>query len=80
MRERELKQRISATSANNFQSLPMRERELKQQKTPLFKIRLLSLPMRERELKLFDIPFNQFAHYVAPHAGARIETCCFSTI
>ncbi len=74
MRERGLKHWMRNYKVGIDKSLPMRERGLK----PMIKVTALmsamSLPMRERGLK-----HHQLAHmgnfvFVAPHAGAWIET------
>ena len=54
----------------------MRERELKPSSLPLEHRPRQSLPMRERELKPYYYPAVKGSDAVAPHAGARIETCC----
>ena len=52
----------------------MRERELKRCDICRNGCRRLSLPMRERELKHDYAAVESLYLYVAPHAGARIET------
>ena len=74
-RERELKQCTGGMGSHTQWSLPTRERELK----PLLIADeggyVKSLPTRERELKRPDKRMRKLGKHVAPHAGARIETC-----
>ena len=55
-------------------SLPMRERGLKQIYFSASFAKILSLPMRERGLKQTIREFDDSDYWVAPHAGAWIET------
>ena len=55
-------------------SLPVRERGLKHQKLQKGETEPLSLPVRERGLKLSAQPSSRACPWVAPRAGAWIET------
>ena len=59
-------------------SLPSRERELKLGLVALFECLYLSLPSRERELKQKLNDEKDQWLFVAPFAGARVETISIS--
>ena len=82
MRERGLKPRNSHQCLFGLLSLPMRERGLKLRIDYGRYSNSGSLPMRERGLKL-KVRFTwRIISYVAPHAGAWIETrlCLTSSV
>ena len=60
--------------SNSGSSLPSRERELKPEGGRGAALEALSLPSRERELKLDALDLVAGVFFVAPLAGARIET------
>ena len=60
---------------NRDKSLPTRERELKRRRRSRRGVPARSLPTRERELKPPGLRCGFDHGAVAPHAGARIETC-----
>ena len=72
-RERELKRASRRVWPAAGASLPTRERELKHQPPQWPRLATQSLPTRERELK-HRPAIDGALFFVAPHAGARIET------
>ncbi len=73
-RERGLKPPPVASASICRASLPTRERGLKHYCFWVGRLHNLSLPTRERGLKLPVLCGEYKALYVAPHAGAWIET------
>ena len=74
MRGRGLKHGRQNKSGVNSVSPPMRGRGLKQANNIIFDCTGRSPPMRGRGLKRQLNRSQQKQHYVAPHAGAWIET------
>ena len=73
-RERGLKLKRQRYNPRITLSLPTRERGLKHCRQPLCNSHERSLPTRERGLKHSHVGDAGFEVWVAPHAGAWIET------
>ena len=78
-RERGLKLRLEEWKKQPQRSLPSRERGLKPIILRTSSGNGSSLPSRERGLKLYDVPVTLQRSFVAPFAGAWIETLGWSS-